>query len=888
MADPKYYGYDRSAAHGAAVRRLLAAVVTLAATSIVIFSIFVITFGSRLPVFIAEEALLSLFGVEVQVESVRPAGLFSFSIEDLSIKNEPFDLTARTAVLTLRPSLGGVRISRIALVDPVIVIRMKTRGTGRPKLQTLLDRLEHVSLSISNGRVILQGDDRSMTFFDLDAVHRRFFDVGFVTATGTVLNNGDGRGINLSGEVTATLWVRGPNGRRTLSGVVTGEGIGYGVGGYLFSGDAFSAPLTLDGDELSIDGFAIDGFGVRNDDHDMRFTGMTAGGDMRLFSLPDDQTKRGATFLDVFVVIPETGEVDLELLDIRAGEWEVIARTEDASVTPGLIRSLGSVLPGDTGTWEWGGRMAGEVIAGHDGSDGAKGRVDVTCSGLSFSSPEWTYVVDGINGDIEVTWRSPESGKVTSETTIEARGFQALVGDIFVDFTDRRLSTFWTGTLVVDSGIEDMEWTLTVPGVLRVRAAGDVIVEKHPAVGDLSLNLEVIDLGELYDLVIRDYVGGRIPKLADGSVAGSAGVRVDVSGNLTAPRLRGDVAVDVSEAVFGSGAVEVTVLNVVMPFRLDVSKDAPSIDSPDVSPGDRGTVSLSKGHMFGVEVGETALSVSLMDNVFLLHGPVTVPVSGGEVLVDGFTVRNPLSPDREAEADFAVADFDLAPLFASIWDVEMGGTLSGGYDSVEIREGKLSTTGGMTVDIADGEAVMTNLWGADVFSSRRRIGMDIAFEDISLEAITEPTDVGRVSGVVSGSLKDLIIAYGEPQRFVFDAYTVEKRGVPRRVSVDFVDNISILGSGTDIFTEALNKGVNRFVGEYRYSEMGIHLELAGAYFTVSGTVVDGGTEYFIKRSGPFGINVVNRNPNNSIRFHDMMSRLKRIQVESKEDIVIEK
>ena len=44
-----------------------------------------------------------------------------------------------------------------------------------------------------------------------------------------------GRGLTLSGDVAARLWIRGPKGRRTLSGVVTGEGIGYGVGGYLFS-----------------------------------------------------------------------------------------------------------------------------------------------------------------------------------------------------------------------------------------------------------------------------------------------------------------------------------------------------------------------------------------------------------------------------------------------------------------------------------------------------------------------------------------------------------------------------------------------------------------------------------------------------------------------------
>ncbi len=50
---------------------------------------------------------------------------------------------------------------------------------------------------------------------------------------------------------------------------------------------------------------------------------------------------------------------------------------------------------------------------------------------------------------------------------------------------------------------------------------------------------------------------------------------------------------------------------------------------------------------------------------------------------------------------------------------------------------------------------------------------------------------------------------------------------------------------------------------------------------------EGDTEYFIKRSGLTGINVINQNPNNLIRFDDMMRRLERINVKDTEDIRIE-
>lgn len=889
MTESEYRNDDRNGAVGVSVRRLRTAIVTLVATVLVIFLIFVLRFGSKLPVLIAEEALYSLFGVEVRVESVRPAGLCSVSIEDLTVTHRRFNLSSRTAVVTLAPSMTGVRVSRIELNDPIILIKTQEKNAERMGIQDFLNRLENVGVIITGGRVTLEGRDRSMTFSGVTAVHRRFFTVGFISAAAAAETAGDGRGLTLSGEVTARLWVRGARGRRTLTGDMRGDGIGYGVGGYLFSGDDFAVPLTLDEKELAIDGFVIDGFGVRNDDLNMAFSDMSAKGDMRLFPLPEEPARRGAAFSDVSVIVPGTGDVDLELLEVGGGSWEVIARTEDASVTPGLIRSLGDILPGNTESWEWGGRVSGEVRAGHDrNGTGGEGWVVASYRNLSFTSPEWTYVADGIDGALETSWRSPEPGAVESETMLTASGFQALVGDVYVDFTDRVVEADFSETLVEGSGVEDLEWSVVVPDIIQVTATGDMFFDRHPAAGNLDLRINVTDMGALFDLAVRDYVTSRVPVLAEGSVDGDIDVRVHLSGALSAPRLSGDVALDIPDAGFGSDTIGVSDLSLVMPFSFSLSDAAPTGTAEDISPREYGMVSLSGARFFGVEVGGAAVGAAFIDNVFTIDGPVIVPISHGVLSVDAFTVTNPFSPGREVTADFEAMDIDLTPILAANWGMEMGGTLSGGYDSLEIREGKLATTGSMNVDIAEGEVAVTNLWGAEVFSSRRRIGMDISFEDISLEKITEPTDIGRVSGVVSGSLKDLIIAYGGPQRFVFDVRTVDKRGVPKRVSVDFVDNISILGSGTDIFTEALNKGVNRFVGEYRYSEMGIHLELEGAYFTVSGTVVDGGTEYFIKRSGPFGINVVNRNPHNSIRFKDMMSRLKRIQVESKEDIVIEK
>jgi len=196
---------------------------------------------------------------------------------------------------------------------------------------------------------------------------------------------------------------------------------------------------------------------------------------------------------------------------------------------------------------------------------------------------------------------------------------------------------------------------------------------------------------------------------------------------------------------------------------------------------------------------------------------------------------------------------------------------------------------GRVTGIAEGGGAMRieNIWGQDIYDAGRRIGCDVTFFDIDLGALTQTIDVGRVTGIAEGGISDLIFSYGGAERFVFDIRTVNRRGVEKRVSVEFVDKLTVLGSGSTLFSGLLRTGLNRFVHEYNYSAIGIHLELKNDYFALRGTIHEGDTEYFIKRSGFTGINVINQNPNSLIRFDDMMQRLERINVKDTEDIRIE-
>jgi hypothetical protein len=111
---------------------------------------------------------------------------------------------------------------------------------------------------------------------------------------------------------------------------------------------------------------------------------------------------------------------------------------------------------------------------------------------------------------------------------------------------------------------------------------------------------------------------------------------------------------------------------------------------------------------------------------------------------------------------------------------------------------------------------------------------------------------------------------------VADFETVAKRRIRQLINFDAVENISILGTGRG-FQASIGRGLFSFVDESRYDKIGFQTTLKNDNFRLRGKVVKNDTEYFVKgvRFGP-SINVINRNPGQTVSFKSMLERLSRI------------
>jgi hypothetical protein len=194
----------------------------------------------------------------------------------------------------------------------------------------------------------------------------------------------------------------------------------------------------------------------------------------------------------------------------------------------------------------------------------------------------------------------------------------------------------------------------------------------------------------------------------------------------------------------------------------------------------------------------------------------------------------------------------------------------------------ITTDGTAGIYAFDGAIIANSVRIEQPFSPVRAFAADLDFEQIDLAQFTDVMQFGTMTGVMNGTVKGLEISQGQPAAFVADFETIPARGVRQTISFDAVENISILGTGRG-FQAAISRGLFSFIDVFRYDKIGFQTTLKNDNFRIRGKVVKDGTEYFVKGVffGP-SINVINRNPGQSVSFKSMLERISRINRSSKD------
>ncbi len=290
-----------------------------------------------------------------------------------------------------------------------------------------------------------------------------------------------------------------------------------------------------------------------------------------------------------------------------------------------------------------------------------------------------------------------------------------------------------------------------------------------------------------------------------------------------------------------------------------------------------GFIQMENLRGFRMDLGDLHFSVLAETNRFQITDPIKVPLWGGQVILNSFKLSNP-NQHLKIEAAVSFKDLDLIQMLPG---QGITGLLQGDLGPIQIDREKALIDGALKAKVFEGEVEGKNWAITDPFSPERSFQGELFFNHLNLEPITQRFSFGKITGFVKGRVTDLVVHHNLPERFYLEVQTQEIPGVPKFINIRAIENIGILGTGWGELDD-LRKGINRFFSEYAYREIGLSCTLQDDLFRLRGTIIEDGIEYLVRKPGWFGIDIINKNPDNEILFSDILERIRSIEKKPQE------
>jgi hypothetical protein len=785
--------------------------------------------------------LANAFGYEVSAQTISFSPSLSGSISGLSIKKlRGNGLTLLASNVTTRNSLDMVlsgEVDSLVLQNPKLTYRIGKENSGGLDL-SFLKKLPNIRLlDVRNAEALfsVEGGQQQMTLTNMNLTIKNYssktggsitFQTNFTVATGGQTP------IAASGKLTGNFQLTGvypkPYGKGTVEWVVE------------------SGKYTSDNRTVSLSGLRL----VVDMVYDQR---------TETFAIT---TLRGES--KNFGAIQGTAKAVLR------GEMPWNVNLSVASIDfAQAFAVMKPFLPEEYRTWTMQG--AGAIESQLEGTYADErlsltGNVTFSFSQGGFSSPDSAKAAQGVSGRIilKLKYAAPEQ-KLAFDIRSEQRDGEYLWGTYYADLAGHKASLAADGSYA---------WGIhrhfVLNGLLDIFQSGEYSFSADGAENDWTIRFTATDVSHsrIVEVLLKDYLKGLSPGLASLSVSGTSALE-------TLIRREGD-ATQVSGAYRMTG----TTLNVPdmqlaireiaadLPFDLEYSSSGKRAPPPPAP----GFIRFQTVQRRRLSIDNLRIPLLVAHNMLEVPEPVTVPFFGGEIHLYDVQVDDLLSPTRY-RFGVKIDGVDLGRMTRRLTGTEFAGIINADFGVMRYEHNRIASEGKAVIRVFGGEIEATNLFAENITSTSRRIGGDITFKDINLEELTRKIAIGKMSGIIRGSLSDFVMEYGQPASFVLEIESTKARGVQQSISLDAIESIAILGTGAG---SALNRGITQFFKEYPYSKIGIRCALKNDQFSVRGTIHEDGKEYLVRRGFLRGVDVVNQNPENIISFKDMQERIARI------------
>ncbi len=496
-----------------------------------------------------------------------------------------------------------------------------------------------------------------------------------------------------------------------------------------------------------------------------------------------------------------------------------------------------------------------------------------TLGQIGFTSPAGDVMGQNLAGRVDLEALLIPQPRMKTDLILQ-RG-EALWGTVYVDFAKDPLDLHAGGTR---GGTEEYEDLLLEGGLAgfgrlniegKARLAGGIW--RHQG----HLVVREAKLGPIFRTFLRDPLAASRPDLAGLEMGGAAEVDLSFSGSGQAADLAGTLRLRSGDLRGGAEPPLLSGLDLDLPIAYSLGAANPDLPRPtDASKW--GRLRLKKLRLAGQELGPLEMTAILVPNHLYLGGAIDASLFGARLSLQRIQVAEPLSPRFRINMAAQLDGLDFARVAGENSMLE--GHLGGLLDPVSISGERMTAAGELTGDLFGGRLEVRQVTVEQPFGPGREIGADVNVSLIDLERLSTALGVGRITGLLSGSIEGLRVVYGQPVAFHLKMESVPVKGVTQSVSLKAVNSISLVSTGSALSGMGLSL-MTSFFKEFPYEKIGFECGLKNDVFTVRGLIHEDGVEYLVKRRFIAGINVINRIPDNRIGFSDMVERAERVTSE---------
>jgi hypothetical protein len=500
----------------------------------------------------------------------------------------------------------------------------------------------------------------------------------------------------------------------------------------------------------------------------------------------------------------------------------------------------------------------------------------VKLTGGQYASADSTKVAEGLelDGTVEITAQTQRQATVMVAKLTVTSG-ELLWGKFFGDLKAQKPALLIDAEYSRDSDrLQCRRCDLALATVGQVNLAGSI--EKITQTPQLRLQARSDNLSPpgLFQFFLRETYNRQYPLLDKLAVSGQMAVQLQLDGALERLALNGNLSLKNGGIAAQSDDWQIAAINLNLPFQItldDRSGQSAATPTPAL-----GSLSIERARFGNQHLAPMTTTVSLTNNALRLHQPLRLSLFGGEI-----ELRNLAWPDiiRDPKGVTFSADtkrLQLQDLTEAFNWPRFSGQLNGAIPEVESTGNILRTHGEIQAELFGGRLRLSKLEIENPFSALASIKMSAKLESIQLEQLSKTFAFGRISGILEGSIDDLVITDGQPAQLRADLHSVERSGIDQRISVDALNKITVLSSGQD--AGALYGGLAGFFDSFRYSKLGFKATLRNDRLTLRGVESQGDKELLVVGSFlPPTVNIVSHTQ--EIAFSELLRRLQRISTD---------